>query len=368
MVHNGIRVINEKQLLNNISEIRKALGPERKICAMVKADAYGHGLEQISKFLLNKVEFLGVANINEAISTRNLNRNAKILIVGKTYSFDDCLSNNISFTVDSIDHLNLLLDYLKNNPRKKDLCINIHLKVNSGMNRLGINSVEEFKEIYYLAKDNDIKVEGVSTHFATADDCDKSFFKKQVDEFSKFLNAIPKYENPIIHIGGSAVLTNSNLLLLKKLNFNIVRIGIAMYGYNSEKISKKIKPILKLETRIIKVIDLKKDDFLGYSKGFKAEKDMKIGIIPLGYADGISRNLSNKILVEVISKDALSKRHVNKCAVVGNICMDMFFIDLTSLKFAKEGDKVIVVRDVKKWSKILQTIPYEVITNFKLLR
>lgn len=367
MVHNGIRVINEKQLLRNIVEIRKVIGEDKKICAMIKADAYGHGMEQIAKFLLNKVEFLGVANINEAILARSLDRNVKILIVGKTYSFEDCLENDISFVIDSIEHFNLLLEHLKDKPQNKTLCINIHLKVNSGMNRLGINSIEEFKKIYKIANEKNIKIEGVTSHFATAD-CDKSFFRKQINEFKQFLEAIPKHEHPIVHIGGSAVLTNTNLELLKKLNFDMVRLGITIYGYNAEKISKKIKPILKLETRIIKIINLQEGDFVGYSKGFQVEKEMQIGIIPLGYGDGISRNLSNKIFVEVISKDSRSKRHINKCAVVGNICMDMLFVDLTNLKEVKEGDKVIVVRNVKKWSEILQTIPYEVITNFKLLR
>jgi alanine racemase len=364
MVHNGIRVINEKQLIANITEIKNIIGEDKKICAMVKADAYGHGIEKISKLLINKIDFLGVANINEAILIRNLNEKIKILIVGKTYSFEDCLNNNISFIIDSLNHFKMLLKFLDND-NIKNKCINIHLKINSGMNRLGINSIEEFKEIYKISKLKGINIEGVSTHFATAD-CDIINFKKQLEIFSKFLKEIPKDEEPIIHIGGSAVLSKANQELLKN-NFNMVRTGIAIYGYNAEKTSKKIKPILKLETRIIKIIDLKQGDYLGYSKGFRASQDMKIGVIPLGYGDGISRNLANKICVEVITKE-FSKKHINKCAVIGNICMDMFFIDITNLKFVKEGDKVIVVKNVKKWAEILQTIPYEIITNFGLLR
>lgn len=208
MVHNGIRVINESQLIKNLEEIRKIIGKDKKICAMVKADAYGHGIKKISELLLNKIDFLGVANINEALLIRNLNKNIKILIVGKTYSFEDCLNNDISFIIDSLNHFKILLKFIKNYDTK-DMCINIHLKINSGMNRLGINSIEEFKEIYYTAKANGIKIEGVSTHFATAD-CDKQMFQKQLKIFNIFLREIPKDENPIIHIGGSPCWIRTN--------------------------------------------------------------------------------------------------------------------------------------------------------------
>lgn len=366
MMSNGKKIINEKQLLKNFEEIKKLLDEKKKICAMVKADAYGHGIEKISKILINKVDFLGVSNINESIIIRKLRQDIKILIVGKTYCFKECLENNISFIIDSLEHFESLLNFMKlDNSREK--CINIHIKVNTGMNRLGINSIDEFKNIYRIAKIKGINIEGITTHFSTAD-CDKRFFEKQVKIFKRFLQEIPKDENPIINIGGSAILDKKNEEIIKDLNFDMVRVGIALYGYNAENISKKIKPILKIESKIIKILYLKKEEYLGYSKGFQAKQDMKIGIVPLGYGDGIWRNLSNKGTINVLTKDENFNRHINTCAIIGNICMDMFFIDLTNLNFVKEGDKVVIGKDMKKWFKILQTIPYEILTNFGHLR
>lgn len=363
---NGIKVINKSQLQKNINEIKQIIGNNKKICAMVKADAYGHGLKDMSTLLENKVEFLGVSNIREAFAIRENDKDIKILIVGKVDSFKECIENNISFIIDSLEHFNLLLklyyEYLFNKGVR--LCINIHLKINSGMNRLGIKNIEDFNKIYNLALKNDINIEGISTHFATAD-CDKSFLNKQIQIFKKFIKAIPQNEKPIISVGGSVILREENKELLK--DFDMVRIGIAMYGYNTENISKKIKPILKIESKIIKILNIKKGEFVGYSKGFKADKDMIIGVVPLGYGDGISRNLSNKISVEVVNKEK-GKRHIRKCAVIGKICMDMFFIDLTEVKNVCEGDKVLVVKNVKKWTELLQTIPYEILTNFGLMR
>jgi alanine racemase len=380
MVHNGTKIIDKQQLLINISEIRKNIGKDKKICAMVKADAYGHGIDGISKILINKVDFLGVSNINEALFVRELDNDVKILIVGKTYFFTECIKNNISFTIDSIEQFEKLIAFCKieYNLNAEDIkdnyevkkCINIHLKIDAGMNRLGIKNIDELKKIYHHAKANNINIEGISTHFSTAD-CDEIIFKKQIDMFNKFINEIPKGELPIVHIGGSAVLNSKNAEVLQSLNYDMVRVGISMYGYNSEKISIKIKPIMSIESHIIKISNIKRGEYVGYSKGFRADRDMKIGIVPLGYGDGISRNLSNKINVEVYTQTHKNGRvyeRMHKCAAIGYICMDMFFIDLTKLENVKVGDKVIVVKNVKKWVKILNSFPYEVLTTFSLIR
>lgn len=362
---NGIKIINKKQLEKNIKEIKQII-ENKKLCAMIKSNAYGHGLQNIASILKDKVEFFGVSNINEALAIRENDKKSKILIVGKTNSFEECIENNISFIIDSLEHFNILLNFYYEFLFIKGirLCINIHLKINSGMNRLGINNIKDFNKIYNLALKNDIKIEGISTHFATAD-CDRFFLNKQIQIFKKFIKAIPQGEKPIISVGGSAILREENKELLK--DFDMFRIGIAMYGYNTENILKKIKPILKIESKIIKILNVKKGEFVGYSKGYQAPKDMIIGVVPLGYGDGIPRNLSSKISIEVIRKEK-GKRHIHKCAVVGKICMDMFFINLSNVNNACENDEVIVVRDVKKWAELLQTIPYEILTNFGLMR
>ena len=346
MEKNGEIVVSKKQLIKNIEEIKK-IARNKKICAMVKANAYGHGLENVVEKLRNSVDFFGVANINEALKIREICPNAKILIVGKTRFFKDCWENNLSFVIESFSQFENLMLQVKNNENYD--CINIHIKINSGMNRLGISSVKEFKKIFEECEKNNINVEGVLTHFSTAD-CDENFFEKQKIVFKRFLKEIPKREQPIIHIGGSAAAISK-----MDFDFDMVRIGIGLYGYLK---GANVKPVMQVKSNLIKVFDVEAGDRIGYSNGFIAKQNMKIGIVPLGYGDGISRNLSNKAEVEI---------NKTKCKIVGHICMDMFFVDVSRAQ-AKEGDEVVVFKDAKKWAQILGTTSYEVLTHFSLIR
>lgn len=346
MKKNGEIIVSKKQLIKNIEEIKK-IAKGKKFCAMVKANAYGHGLENVAEILRNSVDFFGVANINEALAVRKICPNSKILIVGKTRFFKQCVLNNISFVIESLSQFEKLLFEAKNwdnNP-----CINIHIKINSGMNRLGISNVKEFKKIYEECEKNNINVEGILTHFSTAD-CDEIYFEKQKVNFKKFLREIPKRQQPIVHVGGSAAVMG-NL----DFDFDMVRIGIGLYGYLK---GTNVKPVLQVKSHLIKIFDVQAGERVGYSNGFIAKENMKIGIVPLGYGDGVSRNLSNKAEIEI---------NKTKCKIVGYICMDMFFVDVSKVK-AKEGDEVIVFKDAKKWAQILGTTSYEVLTHFSLMR
>lgn len=346
MRKNGELILSKKQLLKNVEEIKK-LSNGKKICAMIKANAYGHGIEEVVNILKGKVDFFGVANISEALEVRKVCKTSKILIVGKTDEFELCEKNNISLVIENLLQLQKLVEFKKRNYTEN--CINIHIKINTGMYRLGISSIKEFKEIFKICEENGINVEGVLTHFSTAD-CDSNFYEKQKRIFEKFICEIPKREMPIVHVGGSAVLLQNN-----DFDFDMIRVGIALYGYLKRT---KVKKILQIKSHLIKVFEVKKGDRIGYANGFVAKENMKIGIVPLGYADGISRNLSNKAEVVVNGK---------KCKIVGYICMDMFFVDLSE-KEANEGDEVIVFNDAKKWAQILGTTSYEVLTHFSLIR
>ena len=343
--------ISKKNLLFNIESVKKQL-KNKKICFMVKANAYGHGIEEIVKLSQDYVDWYGVSNVNEAMRIRVVSKFAKILIVGKTNSFSKCAKNRFSFFIESKEHFYNLLEYLNKNPCDKKF-IKIHLKVNCGMNRLGISEVNEFIEIYNLSLKHKIFIEGVATHFSTPD-CNKKIYIKQQRKFKEFLQKIPFNENPIISIGGSGIINQE--ILGNKFNFNMIRTGLILYGYGSKAL--KLKPVLSVNSHLIKIFTLKKGEFLGYGNGYMASSDIKIGVVPLGYGDGVSRNLSNNFSVIINKKKAQS---------VGFICMDMFFVDLTNIK-AKVGDKVIVFNNAKKWAKLLGTIPYEVLTNFRLIR
>lgn len=318
----------------------------KKICAMVKANAYGLGIEKICKILECKVEFFGVANINEALEVRKICPNTKVLIVGKTTNFSLCAKNKISVTIDGKDQLEKLVSQINQNNIKD--CINIHIKINSGMNRLGIKSENEFKETVKICEKNKINIEGVSTHFSTAD-CDTQFFQKQKKKFEKFLDLIPKRFSPIVHVGGSAV------VLQKPFEYDMLRVGIGLYGFLN---GTKVRSVVKVRSKIIKIVEVEKGERVGYSNGFIASKKTKIAVLPIGYADGVSRNLSGRIKVLVNGK---------KCLSVGKICMDMMFVDVSGEKVF-EGQEVFVLFDVKKWAQILSTIPYEILTSLSLVR
>ena len=347
----GEIVVSKDALLNNVWEVRRVLG-NKKICIMVKANAYGHGIERIYNLMHNYVDFFGVSNVNEAEQLYNLNKNLKILIVGKTKNFKSCAEHGFSFVVEGRKHFENLLKFLEANSNYSG-CIKIHLKVNCGMNRLGISSPKEFKKIYLKALELGIFVEGVAAHFSTADS-DSKIFDKQNKKLNEFISQIPKRQNPIISVGGSGIVFQK--LLGKQINFNMARLGLVLYGYGSKQLN--LKPALSVVSHLIKVYRVSKGEYVGYGKGFLAQKDMKIGIVPLGYGDGISRGLSNKFYVWIGKKRAKS---------VGYICMDMFFVDLTGID-AREGDEVVVFKDAKKWAQILSTIEYEILTNLALIR
>ena len=319
---------------------------------MVKANGYGHGLTTIYNCLHNYVDFFGVSNINEAEQLYKLNKDIKVLIVGKTNNFLSCAKHGFSFIIESITHFSNLIKFIKKNPDISK-CIKIHIKINCGMNRLGIKTPLEFRKLYEKALKFGIKVEGISCHFSSGDSNSK-IFNQQNNRFNHFLDQIPKRENPIISVGGSGIIYQK--LLGKNISFDMARLGIILYGYGPKNL--KLRPALKIISHIIKIYNVKAGEYIGYGTGFKAQNNLTVGIIPLGYGDGICRGLSNKFSVYVGKKKAKS---------IGFICMDMFFVDLTGID-AVEGQKVVVFKDAKKWAQILGTIEYEILTNFRLLR
>lgn len=372
MMENSKFIINKNNLIENLNSLKI-----QNVCAMVKADAYGHGLESICKILKDKVSFFGVATLEEALKIRKYGIKTPILIVGICNDFYTALKNDISITVESekqffeiienLENKKYLPENLRNNKSFKNCGklkknkndeklkdneifnkkLKIHIKINSGMNRLGISDIKEFNNVLnMLDKQKEIFFEGIFTHFATAGN-DKDFFFKQLKFFEKFLNKIPSKYNPIKHLGGGDVLDIINLEEDKNYMF---RVGLKLYVSPN--------PVLKIMSKITKIHNLKKTSRVGYSNGFICEKKRKIAVIPLGYADGINRKLSNVGVVKINDKD---------CKIVGNVCMDMFFVDVTDIN-CKVGDEVTIFQDSQIWASICQTIPYEILTNLRSSR
>ena len=335
---NNVKIIKKDNLIHNLRNIKKC---NKTICAMIKADAYGHGMDNIIKIIKNEVSFFGVANEEEALKAKKITPNSNILIVGKSSNFGRNISKNISFTIDSLSELLRVLKTceLKNAQAK------IHIAVNTGMNRIGTNDLQEFKNMLDVFNINAryLKLEGVFTHcFDT--DCTKTHFYDQMRRFYEFVKLI-KDDNTIIHIGGSFALNH------KIPNFvNMIRVGYFLYGYGQ----RSLRPIMHIKSNIIKIIECKSGDYVGYGNRYKLCSDSKIAVVPIGYADGLPRCVSNKYEVNLNGK---------KARIIGNICMDMFMIDVTSLE-CQVGDEVVVFDNALYLAKQANTSPYEILTNF----
>lgn len=355
-------ILNKNNLLNNISVI-KDFAKNKKICAMVKANAYNHNLKFVVLTLKNFVDFFGVANSEEALNVRSFAYKNKILLCG-TYNKEklkELISNNISLTVFSLKNLSEILKVCKDN----NLKANLHLKINTGMNRLGIKSFGYLHKMlnYIFMHSNYLKLEGIFSHLFNSTHA--NLCKMQYLKFLDFLNETKQVMNNynrdfsslLIHIENSGGLFNHVDFLHV---CNMCRIGISLYGL--ENYCNLLKPVLSLESKIVSIQKVIYEDFVGYGKTLMEHKG-RVAIVPIGYADGIIRKYKN-CYVYVLNK---------KCKIL-NVCMDMIIIDITNVK-AKVGDKVEIISNNKGRkncadfiAKMQNTISYEVITNLNYNR
>lgn len=353
-------VINLDNLIHNINEIKKNINENTKIYGVIKADGYGHGAIMIARTILaNGVDRLAVATLSEAIELRKNNITAPILILGYTPGFQakDIISNDITQTVLSFEQA----EALSYSAESLGKTAKIHVKLDTGMSRLGFSATEAaIEDIIKISKLPYIEVEGIFSHFAMADASDKSFTIKQCD---KFKGIVTELENrglfiPIKHISNSAA-----ILDLPDYDFDMVRAGILMYGlYPSDEVNKerlKLKPVMELKANISQIRKLEAGVGISYGHSFVTEKTSKIGTVPIGYADGYSRLLSNKVYVGYRGK---------KIPVIGNICMDQCMVDVTGIDNIEVGDEVYLFGDgshgepsVDEIAQMIGTINYEVI-------
>ncbi len=331
-------IINQKNLLHNL-EVLKNQG-KAKIIAVVKANAYGHGSQEICTLLKGKVEFFAVANIEEAIQIREFDKTSKLLIMGKCSNLLIAIKNSISVTAFSVEEL---LNIKLESDRLKENC-NVHVKINSGMNRIGIVNLNQFKKFLKIFQSSKyLTFEGIFTHFSTLRN-DIDYYENQQNKFLKFLKIIPKKFSPIIHGGGS-------LAIFHEHNYDMLRCGILLYGIGSP----LFKQVIKIEDNIIQVLNVKKGAYIGYSKDYIAEKDMKIGIIPTGYDDGIPRNSIGQFV----------KIRKTKCKIL-SVCMDMTIIEVP--KNTKVDDTVTLLHNVEEWAKAQKTNNHEILVRFNSFR
>jgi len=359
--------INREKAIHNFSEVRRAVGPDKKICAVVKADSYGMGSLELSKmYLENGVDMFAVAVIGEAFELREKIKDKDILVLGYTPEefYDDAVENDITLTVYNHEHAAKLNEAA----RKLNKNAKIHIKVETGMNRLGFLPTEENADkVAAIAKMENIKIEGAYSHQAKADEKDKTTAHMQAGRFIEFMEMLKErnVEIPIKHIANSAT-----IIELPEYYFDMVRPGIILSGFypskevDTEKYIFKICVTLKAKVANVKTVDA--GEGVGYGHLYHADKPVVVGTIPLGYADGYSRLLSNKGYVTVKGV---------KCPILGKICMDQFMVDLSRVENPQIGDVVTVYGDgtdgamtAEDVADMRGTISYEVLTNLAVRR
>lgn len=328
--------INLNNIIDNVNAVNDKLGGKAKILAVIKADGYGHGAVPIAKELeqIDCVKGFATATMEEALFLRNAGIKKTILVLGYLFSdqYEDAINNDISVTVYSYECAEKLSETAISLGKKA----NVHIKVDTGMNRIGIHpSVMTIAEVQEIAELDGLFMEGIFTHFPNADLEDKEDTYKRLKDYKDFVKLlkIGGVDFQIHHYANSACIID-----LPCDDCDVVRLGVSLYGlYPSDEVLKNnvvLKPALKLYAAIIHIKDIEKGDSVSYGSTFTAEKPMRVATVSLGYGDGYPRSLSNKGYVLV---------NGHRAPILGRICMDQFMIDITGIDDVKVEDMVVII-------------------------
>jgi len=360
--------IDKKALLKNISSFRQLIGSEVRFLAVVKGNAYGHGIGEVAKVIKDKVDWFGVNNLEEAKILRQKGIKKPILILGYTPTPDllEVVKNGFRQVVYNRQTAIQLVKLSSYKPK-------IHLKIEIGTNRQGVENDELLAIAKILMKNPKVEIEGAYTHFANVEESeDFSFPKRQIERFRKQVGILEKagIKIPIKHTACTAA-----TILLPEGYFNMVRVGIGLYGLWPSELVKKLaqkrklkfnlKPVLSWKTRIAQIKKVKKGETIGYGRTFKVKGDLKIAILPVGYYDGYDRHLSNVGRVLIRSKFA---------PLVGRVMMNMIIVDVTQVSNVRVEDEVILIGKqggkeitAEEMAEKIGTINYEVVTRINPL-
>ena len=341
--------INLNNLTHNVTQLKNIAG-NKKLLGVVKADAYGHGAVEISKtLLLSGFDMLGVALIDEAMALRHANINSNILILGAIplRTFELAVQNDLSLTIFSDEHLETCRQVFNTLGIKPK----VHIKINTGMNRIGILPKDTVEFIKRVQSADFVDLKGIFTHFANAKD--NSDTQKQIDKWNNVISQIDS-KNLLLHVQNTL-----GTMYYDVVNSNMCRIGIGLYGHYPETFSEdeksrfNLKPLITLKSKIIHINEVNEGDGVGYSFIFKANSKRRIATAPIGYADGIPRCLSNKIFATLNGQ---------KIPQVGSITMDQMMFDVTDVD-VKVGDTITLLENdnISDWAELAHTINYELL-------
>jgi len=352
--------VDLRALRNNFKVIKNYVGPKVKIAATIKQNAYGYGFLPVARELANQgVDFFGVGSLEEAIVLREDGFKGSILVLSAV--LDKFVSFFIQYNITPTVVDGKFARKLNNEAKKNNKIIPVHVKVDTGMSRLGFGCRKSNDFINQIVELRNICLEGIYTHFSSAED-DLEFTNFQIEQFNQLIN---KLKEKNINFKFSHCANSGGILNYPNAHFNMVRPGIILFGVNFlENVNLKFKSSLNLKARVIFVKNIPRGSKVGYGQTYIVSESTNIATVSIGYADGYPWSLSNK--AEVIIKNKRYK-------IAGRVCMDHIMVDLGKTKGVKPGDEVILVgrtkdlkvtvEDLASWA---QTIPYEIISRFSL--
>lgn len=347
--------INIANLENNVCEIRKKVPENIKLLGVVKADAYGHGSIMLAPTILAQgIDMLGVASIDEGVDLRNANISCEILVLGAVpvWAVESAVKADLSISIFSKGHI----DACRQAFERTGIRPKVHIKIDTGMNRIGVSTEDAVDFIKEVQKSSFIDLQGIFTHLAMAEDIKET--EKQIKKWQKVISQIDT-SGLLLHVQNTA-----GTLSYKIPGINMCRLGIALYGLAPDYppcIEEKpdIKPLISLKGRIVNIHEVKDGEGISYSYTYRAQGNRTIATLPIGYADGISRALSNRIYGILNGK---------KVKQVGNITMDQMMFDITGTD-AELGDVITLLdceNSIDIWADILHTINYELTCRLKV--
>ena len=312
--------IDKENLKYNVLKL-KEIANNREVLGVVKANAYGLGSIEIAKILKEVgVKFFGVANLEEAIELQEAGIKDKILILGASFEDEliEATKRGVHVAISSMEQLQFLVD--------KNLNPNIHLKFDTGMTRLGFE-VDEAEEVINFCKTNNLNLVGIFTHLSDSDGNTIDTKNFTLEQIEKFKNIVKDLDLKYIHISNSAGITNFHENILG----NLVRAGIAMYSFTGNKKTPYLKNVFTIKSKVLFTKKVNKDSFVSYGRHYTLPADSTYAVIPIGYADGLKKYLTNGGYVLINNY---------RCEIIGNICMDM-----TMVRIPKELEKTVKISD-----------------------
>lgn len=351
--HVTVLEIDGNALAHNLDYFKNKLEKDTQILVVVKAFGYGSEAVEIAKFLEEKVDYFAVAYTDEGIALRNAGIEKPILVLhpqipNLTLIIKHQLEPNLY-------NFKIFNAFLALADEKLLLNYPIHIKFNTGLNRIGFWHTDVPKIIASLQATNHIKVASLFSHLAASDDVqEKDFTINQINDFAFIAKQFFEHldTKPMVHI-----LNTSGIVNYPQAQFDMVRLGIGLYGFgNDENETKQLQNVMSLKSIISQIHLIEPGESIGYNRAFTANKPMKTATIPVGHADGISRKLGNKNYAVLVNNQPAK--------IIGNVCMDMMMVDITTID-CNEGDEIIIFNSQEMIQEIAnnsETIPYETLT------